>query len=91
MHPLHTEQMLATWARMDPNYDPRRRTGRTTALALSLLARAISNPGVPFTAYDHYPTKNADRELLYAAHTIVVRLGWVGFTFNRTETTVRFG
>lgn len=91
MHPLHTERMLAEWEACDPYYDPRRRTGRTTALALEVLARAIRSPGVPMRVLDHYPTRSADKELLLQAQSIVLALGWVGFTFRPSDLTVRFG
>jgi hypothetical protein len=78
-------------AEYTPYPDTRRRTGRTTVLALEYTAKALSHPGTPVRVHDHHDGPHADRHLLHAIVEIVDKMGWTGYLFDMNRRTVTFG
>ncbi|AUO78195.1 hypothetical protein RsoPWF2_32 [Ralstonia phage vRsoP-WF2] len=67
-------------------YDAERATGRSTAIALSLLGKAIANPGVAVQIREHHGTRPADESLMRLMRDMVFRLGLKGMTFSQNLT-----
>ena len=64
LHPLHTPEFLDQQVRTSGHYaDTTRCTGRTTAIALSLIAQAIDNPNEAVRIVDHAGTRPAHDHL----------------------------
>lgn len=75
LHPLHkhNEPLLEyALAFSDLRY---RGTGRTTAIALETIARAIKNPETRIDIVDHHDSAFARRELAYKIADICEKLG----------------
>ena len=76
LHPLHTPEMVAQAVKATGEYfDPARRTGRSTAIALELIAAAIRNPGLTIKIKDHCSTPRADYALAMRISEMVGMLG----------------
>lgn len=90
LHPLHTPEWVADFIKAHGEYPGDRGTGRTTALALDVLACAIQQPGKTVKAQDHHPTPEADRELLRIAKDMASRLGLTRLHFCPHMLTVTF-
>lgn len=54
--------------------DMERRTGRTTAIALSTIAEAIRSPGVPVPIKDHHPSANQHLAMQIHEYISVLKL-----------------
>jgi hypothetical protein len=67
-----------------------RRSGRSTALIHKYIAMAMLNEGVWVEVKDHYPSTQADRELLRGMRDVVVRLGYEHFLFNLNIIGVKY-
>lgn len=88
LHPLHTPELLARHVHCTGEYWPRERcTGRTTALALKLLAEAISKPHERLIIRDHEPTAVAAKHLRTRMQDIAERLGLEHMQFTDTSVT----
>jgi len=61
-----------------------RQTGRSTALALYYIARAIENPGSEIVVRDHHDSDAAHELLRDRIREIIHKLGLQGFTFSQT-------
>lgn len=81
IHPLHTPEMLRE-VRLPLTTE--RRTGRTTAIALRLIAEALSNPRHPIPIVDHEPGDRMDQHLQRLIMDIIGRLGLREFTTEKT-------
>ena len=67
-----------------------RRTGRSTIIALELIASAMKNPGLRIRILDHHGTREANSNLLYMMVGMVDSLEFDGFVFNREESTITY-
>ena len=64
LNPLHTPEMIAQVISATGEYfDPKRRSGRSTALALRYISDAIEHPRAPIRIKDHHDSVEADRQL----------------------------
>jgi hypothetical protein len=92
MHPLHTQEWIdAAVAHGVPrNLISGRRTGKSTANALSTLALVIQHPGTKLRVTDHYGTVEASQNLLSMMEKMAALLGLNHIHFNRTDCTVVF-
>lgn len=70
--------------------DAQRGTGRTTAIALKLLAAAIENPGRFILVEDHHGTPEANKMLLAKMENMAFDLGLKHLEFNKSSPTVVF-
>lgn len=75
LNPLHKPDWIARMVEATGLYDPSRMTGRSTADALELLARAIRNPNVPQFAQDHTGLSRMSEEVLNTALRIAHQTG----------------
>jgi hypothetical protein len=60
-------------------------TGRSTAIALKLIAWCIENPGLERLVLDHHGTLDADRVLLRMVEEIITSLDLQFFVFTKTS------
>jgi len=89
LHPLHTIEWLTDSIKGTGTYpDPTRRTGRSTAQALRLLAKAIETPHVKVYIKDHHGSEPAHRNLRYMMQGMAEKLGLEHMQF--TQDTVTF-
>lgn len=65
-----------------------RSVGRSTVIALRVIADSIDQPGTPLRVHDHWPTQMASAELFGMVKGIVDKLGLTGFTFNVRDLTI---
>lgn len=91
-HPLLSrEEVLTLIAQGMPlNKIMHRRTGKSTAHALSGLAWVIGHPGQVLKVYDHYGTRMANDNLLNMMRDMASKLGLRNLVFNRADQTVMF-
>lgn len=76
LHPLHTPEMLMDYAkRTGEHYPVERHTGRSTAIALRLMAAAIENPETYTQIRDHYNTDQANEYLGWQIQEMCSKLG----------------
>jgi len=68
---------------------PLRRTGRTTALMLELIAKCIREPNVWHPVVDHHDAHIARIEAFECAKMLVNNLNFQGFQFQRSTLSVR--
>lgn len=92
MHPLHTQEWLAQLVSLDMPFHvaTNRRTGKTTAQLLFLLAEVIRNPGKYFKINDHYGSYHANRHACYMLRDMVEKLGLEHIHINIGDHTVIF-
>lgn len=91
LNPLHTPEMLFDRTRYTGCYaEPERMTGRTTALALSLLSHAIVNPHTRVHIHDHHQTREAAVHLATRIHNMILRLGLEHMHVNIRDLTLIF-
>ncbi len=62
-----------------------RRTGRSTALALYYISRAIENPGTEIVVRDHHDSYAADVCLRNRVREMIHKLNLQGFTCSQTS------
>jgi hypothetical protein len=67
-----------------------RRTGRSTALVHRYISMALLNEGEWIEAVDHFPSRDASRELLYKIYETTNKLNYKGFTFNSGRVTFKY-
>lgn len=90
LHPLHSPEMIMDYMLNTGEYWPQERcTGRSTALALEYLAKAIRNPGVRFHVRDHHDSTVAHRCLATVVRDFAIMLGLEHMQF--TGGTIMFG
>jgi hypothetical protein len=90
IHPLHNVDFIAAVMKDTGRYFPAERgTGRTTVLALQLIAQAIQRPHTWHSAVDHFGTLPANAHLLQVARSMVLELDLKHFHFR--QTAVCFG
>ena len=91
-HPLLSDEEVAEQIKNGIAYFTimGRRTGKSTAQALSGLAWAIKNPGTPLRIKDHCGTLQADHHLLDTMRKMVEQLGLRNFVFSHGGCTVTF-
>lgn len=90
-HPLHTEEFLRRVRLCSGQHPGNRRTGRSTAIALRILADAISCPRRPIQVVDHDPRRCAQEHTFYMVHDMATALGLQHLKFNTHKFTVTFG
>lgn len=86
---LQTKEMLKEWEKINPQ-DPelcRRRTGRSTTLALSAIAECYKNRGKWILIRDHY--HKGDRHLMGMIVNMVNLLNFDGFEFDKNSIRMR--
>ena len=91
MHPLHeTLRDSATRDLMIADY---RRTGRSTTIALELLSIAMKNPRQWIPIKDHFPSLDADENLMRMMHDIIRKLELQAFQFRflNRQWSIAFG
>lgn len=91
LHPLHSIELVHNTLLMTGHHIGNRRTGRTTAHALSALGAAIANPFVPVVVVDHHGTPQANRHMLTVMRDMADRLGLDHLYFDMNRGTVTFG
>lgn len=88
MHPLHSilfadqkdnEELHAVLTA-----DPRRSTGRSTVLALTLITRAIKTPGTRIYIEDHHYSDRANEHLVRMIQRYLDNMAFQGFTFGKS-------
>lgn len=80
------EHLLATG-----EYLGARRTGRSTAMALSYIAQAMKTPGVPVYVHDHWDSSAAHTLLLRRVEDVIERLELKHFKIVYTDLYIQFG
>lgn len=88
LHPLHEAEWVAKYVLCTGEYPGDRATGRTEALALEWVARAIREPRKWHYPQDHHRTQLAHDILSHRCREIVQQLGLRGFTFRRDSMTL---
>ena len=76
--------------RIFPTAKELRGTGKTTALALHYLGRALRFPGIEISVRDHTDTPAAHASCFHAAREMATKLELRYLTFNRAKLTVRY-
>lgn len=75
LNPLHTPEMIAQVISATGEYfDPKRGSGRSTALALRYISDAIEHPRTPIKIKDHHDSIEADRHLAELVKKMVFKL-----------------
>lgn len=75
LNPLHTPEMIAqVISATDEYFDPKRGSGRSTALALRYISDAIENPRAPIRIKDHHDSVQADRLLAEIVKKMIFKL-----------------
>ena len=75
LNPLHTPEMIAQVISATGEYfDPKRGSGRSTALALRYISAAIEHPRVPIRIEDHYDSAQSDRQLAEIVKMMIFKL-----------------
>ena len=75
LNPLHTPEMIAQVISATGEYfDPKRGSGRSTALALRYISDAIGHPQVPIRIKDHHDSVLADRLLAENVKKMIFKL-----------------
>lgn len=75
LNPLHTPEMIVKVISTTGEYfDHKRRSGRSTALALRYIADAIEQPYTPVLIEDHYDSVLADRALAEIMGLMIFKL-----------------
>lgn len=70
-------------------YEQLRRSGKSTARALSYVSEAIKKPGEWIDVSDHFPGRQADLHLFSMISDIVQQLGLIDFEFNSSRMQMR--
>lgn len=86
-HPLHTVEFVASCLVMTGRYPGDRRTGRTTALALQYIAKAIQEPRKWHEPKDHHDSLMMREHLTALCRDMVNKLGLEGFVFRKGAMT----
>lgn len=71
--------------------DMKRRSGRSTIIALRTIALAMENPGRALRIMDHAGTSKADQFLMAMIQDMVNAMGFEHFIFDRSRCTIKFG
>ena len=79
LHPLHSPEWVANYVLSTGQYPGPRNTGRTTILALRMIAAAMENPRVKIQALDHFGSVASNRDLADAAASIIRAAGLYHF------------
>ena len=75
LNPLHTPEMIAQVISATGEYfDPKRGSGRSTALALRYISTAIERPREPIRIKDHHDSAQADRHLAEIVKMMIFKL-----------------
>ena len=75
LNPLHTPEMIAQAISTTGEYfDPKRGSGRSTALALHYISNAIEHPLTPIRIKDHHDSVQADRLLAENVKMMIFKL-----------------
>ena len=75
LNPLHTPEMIAQVISATGEYfDPKRGSGRSTALALRYISDAIEHPRAPIRIKDHHDSAQADRQLTEIVKMMIFKL-----------------
>lgn len=75
LNPLHTPEMIAQVISTTGEYfDPKRGSGRSTALALRYISAAIEHPRAPIRIEDHHDSVDADRQLAENVKMMIFKL-----------------
>ena len=75
LNPLHTPEMIAQVISTTGEYfDPKRGSGRSTALALHYISNAIEHPRAPIRIKDHHDSLEADRKLAESVKKMILKL-----------------
>ena len=97
LNPLHTPEMIEQVISATGEYfDPKRRSGRSTALALRYISAAIEHPRVPIRIKDHHDSVQADGLLAEKVKMMIFKLElkhmyvWVEYE-NALKFYVSFG
>jgi hypothetical protein len=81
---LPTKEQIADWEKMTGNkWEPRRRSGRSTGMALRYLGRAFANRPSWEQILDHSNSCEADRHLARMIEDIVTKLELQHIEFKR--------
>lgn len=56
------------------DWDPRWRSGRSTALALWAISWALRRPGADIEIVDHFPSREANRHTFFLTQELVTKL-----------------
>ncbi len=92
LHPLHSPKFIFDFMRSTGEYFPAERgTGRTTALALRIIAQAIEDPHREYPIVDHQDTIIANRSLAERVNAMVSCLGLAHITVKPVACTICFG
>lgn len=84
MPKLYNKVLDQYYSRDDPNRpDEYRRTGRSTAIALTLIAWTMRNPNVDRMIVDHYPRAEANLMLAEMIQDIINTLGLQKFVIRK--------
>jgi hypothetical protein len=83
MHPLHTAEFLEHFK--DHKDVDLRRTGRSTAQGLEIIARAIKRPHTQIVIVDHHGTLAADVNLANMVRVMVQRLDLKYLRFGKLD------
>lgn len=67
-----------------------RRTGRSTARALLIIAASYNNPGIEFPIVDHIDTHMTNRNLTRTIQDMVKNLGLSGFIFDQHNNRILY-
>lgn len=97
LNPLHTPEMIVDAIINTGEYfDPKRGSGRSTALALHYISKAIEIPRTPIRIKDHHDSREADRTLAEIVKMMIRKLElkhmyvWVEYE-NALKFYVSFG
>ena len=82
LHPNHTPEFVLLNLQATGRYPGDRCTGRSTALALEYIARAMRQPRKWHTITDHHPSFFAATCLRNIMQDMVAKLGLKGFVFK---------
>lgn len=87
LHPNHSIEFVKSYVQNTGRLPGDRYTGRTTALAFELIAKALREPRKWHCVRDHHGTTMADEHLCDAVQVVVRKAGLDGFIFRRDALT----
>lgn len=88
LHPLHSAQFVADFVLNRNRLPGSRCTGRTTALALEHIVKAMRNPGVEITLLDHYHSTAANRAIRDTVEQVLSKLDFSHFRVKHSSTSI---
>lgn len=83
LHPLHTPQFVSDHVLNTGRLPGMRHTGRTTALALGYITKALHNPDTEVVLLDHFASTSAHGHMRDVVNSLLTKLDFRHFVITR--------